>query len=44
LTILSLLRNIQDCFNAAGVEIMSPAYTAFREGSRSVVVSIRNGS
>jgi hypothetical protein len=28
-----LHQNIQDWFNEAGVEIMSPRYTAYREGS-----------
>ena len=29
----ALHQNIQDCFNAAGVEIMSPAYAALRDGN-----------
>jgi len=28
-----LHRNIQDCFNEAGVEILSPHYRAMRDGS-----------
>ena len=34
-----LHQNIQDHFNRANVEIMSPAYTAYREGAQSTVVS-----
>lgn len=34
-----LHQNIQDHFNRAHVEIMSPAYTAFREGNQSTVVA-----
>lgn len=34
-----LHQNIQDHFNRAEVEIMSPAYTAFREGNQSTVAS-----
>ena len=34
-----LHQNIQDHFNKAEVEIMSPAYTAFREGNQSTVVA-----
>lgn len=32
-----LHRNIQDAFNAAGVEIMSPHYTQLRDGNQSTV-------
>ncbi len=32
-----LHQNIQDYFNAAGVEILSPAYSAFRDGSPSTI-------
>jgi small-conductance mechanosensitive channel len=32
-----LHQRIQDSFNEAGVEIMSPAYSALRDGSRSTV-------
>ena len=35
-----LHQNIQDHFNSAGVEIMSPAYTAYREGNESTVVTL----
>ena len=34
-----LHQNIQDHFNRAHVEIMSPAYTAYREGNQSTVVA-----
>jgi len=34
-----LHQNIQDHFNRADVEIMSPAYTAYREGNQSTVVA-----
>lgn len=34
-----LHQNIQDQFNRANVEIMSPAYTAYREGNQSTVVA-----
>jgi len=34
-----LHQNIQDHFNKASVEIMSPAYTAYREGNQSTVVA-----
>ncbi|NJC94867.1 MAG: mechanosensitive ion channel protein [Anaerolineales bacterium] len=34
-----LHQNIQDHFNRADVEIMSPAYTAYREGNKSTVVA-----
>ena len=33
----ALHENIQDYFNAAGVEILSPAYSAFRDGSPSTI-------
>ena len=33
----SLHANIQDCFNTAGVEIMSPHYRAVRDGSTSTI-------
>ena len=29
--------NIQDCFFAAGVEIMSPVYSALRDGNRTQI-------
>jgi hypothetical protein len=29
--------NIQDCFYAAGVEIMSPIYSALRDGNRTQI-------
>jgi small-conductance mechanosensitive channel len=29
--------NVQDCFNQAGVEIMSPAYTALRDGNTTTI-------
>jgi small-conductance mechanosensitive channel len=32
-----LLANIQDCFYAAGVEIMSPVYSALRDGNRTAI-------
>lgn len=32
-----LHQHIQDSFNDAGIEIMSPAYSAFRDGNRSTV-------
>lgn len=32
-----LHQNIQDYFNAAGVEILSPAYSAYRDGSASTI-------
>lgn len=32
-----LHRNIQDCFNEGGVEIMSPHYTAFRNGNQTTI-------
>ena len=34
-----LFQNIQDCFNEAGVEIMSPTYVATRDGNASTVVT-----
>lgn len=34
-----LFQNIQDCFNEAGVEIMSPTYIATRDGNASTVVT-----
>ena len=34
-----LFQNIQDCFNAEGVEIMSPTYIATRDGNASTVVT-----
>ncbi|MDE5750859.1 MAG: mechanosensitive ion channel family protein [Duncaniella sp.] len=33
----ALHQNIQDCFNEAGVEIMSPGYIATRDGSTSTI-------
>jgi small-conductance mechanosensitive channel len=35
-----LHQNIQDYFNNADVEIMSPAYTAYREGNTITIPSI----
>jgi hypothetical protein len=32
-----LLANIQDCFYAGGVEIMSPVYSALRDGNRTAI-------
>ncbi|NLR78961.1 mechanosensitive ion channel family protein [Chitinophaga eiseniae] len=32
-----LHRNIQDCFNAAGIEIMSPNYLAHRDGNTTTI-------
>lgn len=37
-----LHQNIQDCFNKADVEIMSPAYTAYREGNQSTIAIAGN--
>ncbi|MDE6316863.1 MAG: mechanosensitive ion channel family protein [Muribaculaceae bacterium] len=37
-----LFQNIQDCFNEAGVEIMSPTYIATRDGNASTVVDDPN--
>lgn len=37
-----LYQNIQDCFNEAGVEIMSPTYIATRDGNASTVVDDPN--
>lgn len=37
-----LHQNIQDHFNNADVEIMSPAYTAYREGNQSTIAVINN--
>ncbi len=36
-TYSELHQNIQDYFNAAGVEILSPAYSAFRDGNPSTI-------
>lgn len=36
-----LHQNIQDTFNEAGVEIMSPQYTAYRDGNESTVAFIK---
>lgn len=33
----SLHQNIQDCFNAAGIEIMSPHYKALRDGNTTTI-------
>ncbi|MBF4516463.1 mechanosensitive ion channel family protein [Flavobacterium sp. ANB] len=33
----SLHQNIQDCFNAAGIEIMSPHYNALRDGNTTTI-------
>jgi small-conductance mechanosensitive channel len=33
----SLHQNIQDCFNEAGIEIMSPHYKALRDGNQSTI-------
>jgi small-conductance mechanosensitive channel len=38
----SLHQQIQDAFHAAGVEIMSPHYTAFRDGSRLAIPQQNN--
>jgi small-conductance mechanosensitive channel len=35
-----LHRNIQDCFNEAGVEILSPHYTAIRDGNETSIPGI----
>jgi len=35
-----LHQNIQDQFNSAGVEIMSPAYMAYREGNTITVSNV----
>ena len=32
-----LHRNIQDCFNEGGIEIMSPHYTSFRNGNQTTI-------
>ena len=32
-----LHQNIQDCFNKAGVEIMSPHYNSLRDGNKSTI-------
>lgn len=32
-----LHQNIQDKFNEAGIEIMSPAYTSLRDGNRATL-------
>jgi len=37
ITYSSLHANIQDCFFAAGVEIMSPHYSALRDGNRTAI-------
>ena len=36
-TYSSLHANIQDCFYAAGVEIMSPVFSAIRDGNRTAI-------
>jgi small-conductance mechanosensitive channel len=36
-TYSALHRNIQDCFNEAGVEIMSPHYAQLRDGNRTAI-------
>jgi small-conductance mechanosensitive channel len=36
-TYAELHQNIQDCFNAAGVEIMSPHYTSLRDGNATTI-------
>ncbi len=33
----ALHQNIQDCFNAAGIEIMSPHFSALRDGNQSTI-------
>ncbi len=33
----NLHQNIQDCFNEAGIEIMSPHYKALRDGNRTTI-------
>jgi small-conductance mechanosensitive channel len=38
-----LHRHIQDQFNTAGVEIMSPGYTALRDGSEITIPALSNG-
>jgi hypothetical protein len=32
-----LHQNIQDCFNEAGIEIMSPHYKALRDGNHTTI-------
>ena len=39
-----LHRNIQDCFNDGGVEIMSPHYTAFRNGNQTTIPEKQHSS
>jgi small-conductance mechanosensitive channel len=36
-TYSALHQNIQDAFNAAGVEIMSPHYTSLRDGNATTI-------
>ena len=40
----ALHRHIQDRFAAAGVEIMSPAYTALRDGNNPALPPASSGS
>ena len=42
ITYSELHQNIQDQFNKADVEIMSPAYTAYREGNQTTVAEAGN--
>ena len=42
MTYSKLHQNIQDQFNNAGVEIMSPAYMAYREGSSTTISRVDN--
>ena len=37
ITYSNLHANIQDCFYAAGVEIMSPVYSALRDGNKTAI-------
>ena len=41
ITYSNLHQNIQDSFNEAGVEIMSPHYTSFRDGSHTTIPEVR---
>jgi small-conductance mechanosensitive channel len=44
ITYSTLHQNIQDAFNAAGVEIMSPHYTSLRDGNETTIPGHRGGS
>jgi len=44
LTYARLHENIQDAFNAAGVEIMSPHYAALRDGNRDTIPDTSRGA